>query len=80
MHDPWEQLAAVEIPPLPENFTGDVHQRLNKTILAMHLLELGMGAAAFACRHFAQALMGLVLFTFSGRFEAEREIRPPEAP
>ena len=71
--DLFEQLADIEVPPLPENFDHGVHQRVNRILLAAHLVELAVKACTWTCVHFAVALGELVIFTLSGRF---RTVRP----
>ena len=70
--DLFERLADVEVPPMPDNFDHDVHQRVNKALLVVHLAELATKGMAFAAGHFLAATWGLLIFTLSGRFGPDR--------
>jgi hypothetical protein len=70
--DLFERLADEEVPPMPDNFDRDVHQRLNRALLVIHFAELVTKAFAFAAIHFLAATWGLLIFTLSGRFGPDR--------
>jgi hypothetical protein len=72
MHDLFEQLADVEVPPLPENFEHGLHDRVNNILLLSHVVEFACKACGYACGHFAAALWELMIFTLSGRFRVVR--------
>ena len=73
--DLFERLAEVEVPPVPDNFDRDVHQRVNRVLLVVHFAELATKGMAFAAVHFLVATWGLLIFTFSGRFGPDRHDR-----
>lgn len=66
--DLFEQLATHEVPPPPESLDRDVHQRLNKTLLAVQIGEFMVRGTWHACWFFLEALLGALIFTLSGRF------------
>jgi hypothetical protein len=68
--DLWEQLAEAEVPAPPPQFEREVHRRLNKALLVMHLADLFLKGMAFAIGHFAQAVLHLLAVTFTGRLQA----------
>ncbi|HEX4130359.1 MAG TPA: hypothetical protein VHZ24_09965 [Pirellulales bacterium] len=70
--DIFDQLTTAEVPPLPDSFDGDVHHRLNNRLLGLHVAELFSKAAVFGLLHFARAWLGLLIYTFSGRYPVER--------
>jgi hypothetical protein len=78
--DLFEQLTFTEVPPLPAEFDRDVHQRLNRRLLAVHFVELGLRGLPIALMHFAKALVGLMVLTLSGRYPAGPDDRPASAP
>lgn len=71
-HDVMEQLARREVPPAPAELDQGIHQRLNKMLLASHVADFALGALPYAVGQLARALVGLLVFTFSGETEFER--------
>lgn len=65
--DIWEQLAEREVPAPPPKLEREVHRRLNKALLVMHLADLFLRGMAFGVGHFAQAVAHLLARTFTGR-------------
>jgi len=68
-----EQLAELHVPTPPAEFDRQLHDRVNRTLLAQHLFDLAVGAFPWAMLHFARALAGLVAFSTTGRFADERK-------
>jgi hypothetical protein len=56
--NPFEQLAATEVPEPPAELARDVHKRLNGRLLVAHTAELMLQAIPFAVGHFLQAMGG----------------------
>lgn len=75
-NDLFEQLAAVEVPPVPEQFDDEVHSRVNRVLLATHVAELFLASAPFAVARFARAFVGLIAFTVTGKVDVDRHDRP----
>jgi hypothetical protein len=48
--DPFEQLAEIEVPPVPaaRTFTAGVRRKLHPRLLALHLIEFAFGATGFS--------------------------------
>ena len=68
-----EQLAKADVPPVPETLDQQVHQRLNYLLLVLHVLDFMVRAAPFAVLHFGRALIGLVRFSLTSKFEVPRD-------
>ncbi len=78
--DLLEQLAQSDVPPVPGEFDRQLNDRLNGSLVVLQTADFLLRALPWAMMHFSEALGGLVSLTFSGRFEADRVGRPPEAP
>lgn len=63
-----EQLAQGEVPPIPQTFDRQVHQRLNVRLIALHLLDFAVRGLPYAMVHFTMAVLSLVVFTITGNF------------
>jgi hypothetical protein len=68
--DFFEQLAQSEVPPPPPEFNRQLHQRVNRSLLLVHLADLAVGAVPWAMVQMARALIGLVSLTITGKFDA----------
>ena len=66
--DIFEQLADWDVPPPPAQFDQQVHQRVNKTLLLVHLVDLAVRGMPWAMLHFGRAVVGLLLLTLRGHF------------
>jgi hypothetical protein len=66
--DLFEQLSQSEVPPPPDEFDRQFHRRLNQSLLVGHFVELGVRAIPFALGFFMRAVIGLLVFSFTGRF------------
>jgi hypothetical protein len=75
MNDFLEQLADVEVREPPPEFNRQLHQRVNRSLLAQHLLELVTGGLPWALLHFLRGVMAVVAFSLSGKFDDERRER-----
>lgn len=69
-HDLLEQLSGATVPPPPADFDRSVHQRLNRTLVAGHLIDFVCGALPCALAEFAGAMAAAALYTASGRYPA----------
>jgi len=70
-----EQLAELDVPTPPAEFDRQLHARVNRSLVLQHLFDLAVGAFPWAVLGFARAVLGLVVFTTTGRFPDER--KPP---
>jgi hypothetical protein len=68
MKDFLEQLAEIETPPPPAEFDRQLHERLNRSLMAQHLLDFAVGAVPWALGHFFRAVVGTLGFTLTGKF------------
>ncbi|MFM8379899.1 MAG: hypothetical protein ACKOB1_11315 [Planctomycetia bacterium] len=66
--DPLEQLAELEVPPVPaaRTFTDGVRRKLHPRLLALHILQFAFGATAWALVHMAAALSAAFRYTLTG--------------
>jgi len=66
--DPFEQLAEIEVPPVPkaQTFTAGVRRKLHPRLLALHVLEFAFGATCWALMHMTAALAAAVRYTVTG--------------
>lgn len=79
--DLFEQLADAEVPSLPERFDRQVHERLNRVLVAQHAAELLGGALPAAGAELLRALAAAAWYTLTGRYPAGGgEQRPPSQP
>ena len=62
-----DQLADTEIPSLPTNLNRQVHRRLNIRLMLGQFFDLMIRGLPYTFFHLAQALLGLVSFTLTGR-------------
>jgi hypothetical protein len=69
--DLFEQLATTEVPPPPERFDRELHDRVNRSLVTQQVVDLLLKGAPFACLHFAGALLGLLTLTYTGRYPAD---------
>lgn len=65
-----ERLAEAEVPPPPGELTRDVHSRLNRVLLAVHLVDLALRGMACAVVQFARPVGHLLALTLTGRVGA----------
>jgi hypothetical protein len=72
MPDLLEQLADYDVPPVPTQFDAELHERVNRGLLAAQAAEWVFKALPYTVLHLAGAVWGLVLFTLTGRYGHER--------
>ena len=71
----FEQLADVEVPPLPTDFDRAFHQRLNHSLVALQMLDLLVRGLPYAFGQFGRAVLGLIVYSFTGHFVQEKKRR-----
>jgi hypothetical protein len=64
-----EELAEAPVPPPPDTFNRALHERLNRRLLAGHILDLALRGIGFCLVHFARALAGFFALTVLGKYE-----------
>lgn len=74
--DIFEQLADLEVPPPPVEFDRDLHQRLNQSLTAQHVFDLGLRALPCAALELLRAVIGFAALTITGAFPSVTKERP----
>ena len=72
MKDFLEQLADLEVRELPPQFDRQLPQRVNRSLLVQHVVELATGAAPWALAQFFHAVGGFFALSLTGKFDDER--------
>ena len=70
-----EQLADLEVPPPPEQFDTQLHDRVNRSLVRAQLVDLMLRGFPWALLHFARAVVGLIAFTLTGRYESNSKTK-----
>ncbi|MGE0607977.1 MAG: hypothetical protein AB7O62_12855 [Pirellulales bacterium] len=71
--DLLEQLAQAEVPPVPAKLSRDVHDSLNRTLLAAHLIDLAIHGTAYACNAFAKGVLHVITLTITGKLQDKKK-------
>jgi len=69
-NDFLEQLATLAPPQPPPEFDRKLHQRVNRALLTQHVLGLVAGCLPWALGHFLLGVLGAVVSSVTGRFDA----------
>lgn len=72
----FEQLAEHEIPPMPEDFDSSVHQRVNRSLVVLQMLDLLWRGLPLAFVLFGRAVIGMIVYSFTGKFPNEKKAHP----
>jgi len=72
MTDLLEKLAEWEVPPPPAQFDAQLHERVNRSLVVWQFVDLLLHGLPWAAAHFSQALMGLIIYTVTGRYPPDR--------
>ncbi|MEX2113931.1 MAG: hypothetical protein WD845_12145 [Pirellulales bacterium] len=67
--DLLERLAQTEVPPPPDTFDRQLHDKVNRTLLITQFVDLFLVGMPWAFLQFSRALLGFVAFTVTGRYE-----------
>jgi hypothetical protein len=67
--DLFERLSELDVPPPPANLDRAIHQRVNRSLMAQHLVDFALRAIPLAIFELARAVLAAMLFTLKGRFE-----------
>ena len=62
-----ERLAEAEVPPPPNELAREVHGRLNRVLLAVHLVDLALRGTVYALAQFVRPVAHLIALTLTGR-------------
>ena len=68
-----KELTRAEVPPPPLDMQRGVHERLNHWLATGQVLELVLHAFAYAAYHFAPAVVGLIVYSLTGKFPVTRD-------
>ena len=71
--DLLERLAHDDVPPPPATFDRDVHERVNHTLAALHVIEFGLRVLPYALTHFLRAVGGLIGFSVTGQYRKTKQ-------
>lgn len=73
--DLFDRLAEVNVPPPapPTAFEHDLHDRVNQSLTAQHVVDLGIHALPAAAMEFVRAVMGLLVLTVTGNFPTKKK-------
>ncbi len=66
-----EELAEAPVPPVPVTFNRALHERLNRRLLAGHMLDLALRGMGYTLGHFVRAVGGVMVLTITGKFERD---------
>jgi hypothetical protein len=69
----FERLADLEVPPPPIQFGKQLHERVNRSLVASQMVDLAVKGLPWALLHFARALVGLIALTVTGRYETSNK-------
>jgi hypothetical protein len=77
MADFLEQLADVDVPPPPppSTFGHELHERMNRGLVTVQIIELATLVFPAAMFELGRALAALVRFTLSGKYELNEKKR-----
>jgi len=67
-----EELARHDVPPLPVDFEPLFHERLNHSLVALHVLDFLVRGLPYAFLHFGRAVLGLVIYSIAGKHLHEK--------
>jgi hypothetical protein len=68
-NDFLEQLAEIEVPPPPPSFDRQLHNRVNRSLIIVQVVELVLGAFPAAVLEFGRAMLAFGRFTLAGKYE-----------
>ena len=74
--DLFDQLADLEVPPPPVGFDHSLHERLNRSLTAQQIFDLGLRALPCAGIELFRALLGFFSLTITGAFPSVTKKRP----
>jgi hypothetical protein len=67
MKDFLEQLAEIEVRDPPPEFDRQLHERLNRLLLAQHLADFLLGGVPWAIVHFFRGVVDFFAVTLTGK-------------
>ena len=78
-HDPLEQLAQLDVPPVPVALEKEIHQRLNSVLVVGHVMDFALRALPYAILQFLPAMAEAIApgKDVFGRSQSSRESSAP---
>lgn len=73
--DLFDSLAELEVPAPPEHFDLQLHDRVNRSLVTGHVIDLMAGALPYAALSFGRAFVGLATLTLTGRYDMKTRPR-----
>jgi hypothetical protein len=73
--DLLERLAHTEVPPPPDSFDRQLHDKVNRTLIVTQFADLLLVGMPWAFLQYSRALLGFVAFTVTGRYEPKSKRR-----
>ena len=70
-----QHLADAEVPPVPSTFGEQLHERMNRGLLAMQVVEFLTLVFPAAMFELGRGLAALARFTLSGKYELNEKKR-----
>ncbi len=66
--DIFEQLADWQVPPPPEKLDDQVHERVNRQLVILHMVDLALRGLPWAMWHFGRAMLAALVLTVTGKW------------
>ena len=66
-----DQLAELDVPPPPAAFDAELHDKVNRAIVTTQIADLVVSALPYSIAEFFRALVGLAIFTVTGRYDSK---------
>ena len=66
-----DQLAELDVPPPPAAFDAELHDKVNRSLVITQFTDLAVSALPYAIAEFFRALVGLAIFTVTGRYDSK---------
>ncbi|HUS39921.1 MAG: hypothetical protein WBF93_18910 [Pirellulales bacterium] len=64
----FDQLSETEVPPAPEDLAQQVHHRLNRVLVMMHIGDFLLRAVPTASLTFVKPVLAFFRYSCTGRF------------
>ncbi len=72
MDDLLERLTELKVPPAPKSLSRELHQRVNRTLLVQHTIELATQGVIYAGGILLRGFLALVAYTLTGQYPIDR--------
>lgn len=75
--DLLSRLSETDVPPIPEEFDAEIHQRVNQRLVVSHVLDFAVEGLGYALLAWLEAVAATVGHMFSGQFQSSDRRRRP---